>query len=136
MNNSILKISDAASIGIHAMLLIANNKGLHTSAKDIAIQLSVSENHLAKILQRLVKAGMITSTRGPKGGFQLTKDSKEITLLEIYEAIDGPLQTSTCILGKKVCISSSCTILGDLITSINTLVKEKFTNTTLSDLQF
>lgn len=128
--NSILRISDAASIAFHTMYILASNNDKLFSTKEIALTLNVSENHLAKVLQRLAKVGLVSSARGPKGGFVLGKKPQEITLLDIYEVIDGPLNPATCLIGKPVC-NNNC-ILGDLIESINKKVTEQFKSTKLS----
>jgi len=58
-----------------------------TIAKEYGIPLE----YLLKILQQLVKAGVLRSKRGPRGGFTLSKPAEEINLLEIIESVDGPL---------------------------------------------
>lgn len=52
---------------------------------------SISMEYLHKILQELVKADVLKSKRGPTGGFSLARDSKEISMLQVIEAVDGPL---------------------------------------------
>ena len=66
-----LKISEAASLALHTMVYLAGDPSAHYPAGRLAEALCVSEAHLAKVLQRLVKAGMLVSVRGPKGGFRL-----------------------------------------------------------------
>ena len=65
---SILRISDAASLGIHACALIAENGKKKINVSVMADQLKASKAHLAKVMQRLVKSGIVSSTRGPLGG--------------------------------------------------------------------
>lgn len=130
--SSILKISDAAAIAIHTMVLLASDKNKSFSNKEIALKLNASENHLSKILQRLTKNGLVESIRGPKGGFKISKGPEEITILSIYEAIDGPLEPTNCLMGAPVC-NGNC-VLGDLLSSINLKVKDYFENKTLKDL--
>lgn len=97
------KMSEASSVALHAALLMAKAPGKSHTAHDIAELLTVSEATLAKALQRLVKAGVISSTRGPKGGFVMARDPKGITLLEVYEAIEGRLTPTQCLLSRPVC---------------------------------
>lgn len=131
MSGSLLKISEAASIALHAMIVLAKNRDKLTSVKDIAAQLDVSANHLSKVMQRLNKAGFIESIKGFNGGFRLSVEPEDVTFLEIYESFDGKLKASSCLLAKNEC-KGNC-IFGDLILSINAQVKEKFENTKLSD---
>jgi len=128
---SIIKISEAASIGLHAMTYIALHSDEPVSTKEIANSFEISVNHLSKVLQRLVKAGLLESLKGPLGGFVLTKECDNITFLEIYEAIDGPIKTGCCLFGKTVCNSSEC-IMGNFLNQTNKNVKEFFGNKKLS----
>ena len=77
------------------------------TAAVMADGLSASEAHLAKVLQRLAKAGLVTGTRGPGGGFRLTRPAKEISAREVYEAIEGRLQVERCMVGKPLCRRSA-----------------------------
>lgn len=131
MSGSLLKISEAASIALHAMIVLAKSRDKLTSVKDIAAQLDVSANHLSKVMQRLNKAGFIESIKGFNGGFRLSVEPEDVTFLQIYEAFDGKLKTSSCLLSKNEC-KGNC-IFGDLIESVNSQVKTKFENTKLSD---
>jgi Rrf2 family protein len=131
--SSILKISEAAAIALHTMVLLSANRGGLYSTRKIASILEVSEHHLAKVLQRLVRAGMIRSIRGPRGGFVMAKKADEILLLDIYEAIDGPLEPDNCLMIKPSCGGSHC-LLGDLLVSVNNQVRSYLRNNRLSDL--
>lgn len=131
MSGSILKISEAASIALHAMIELAKNQDKLVSVKEIAAKLNVSANHLSKVMQRLTKAGLIESIKGFNGGFKLSVKPEKISFLEIYEIFDGKLKGSNCLLSHNDC-KSNC-IFGDLISSINKQVKDKFAKTKLSD---
>lgn len=131
MSGSILKISEAASMALHAMIELAQNQDKLVSVKEISTKLDVSANHLSKVMQRLNKAGFIESIKGFNGGFRLAQNPDELTFLEIYELFDGKLKSSNCILDKHHC-GEKC-IFGDLVVSINKQVKERFEKTKLSD---
>jgi Rrf2 family protein len=135
MTQSLLKISEAASLGIHTMCLLAaktETSNAEGKVTELAKALDVSENHLAKVMQRLAKKGLVNSTRGPKGGFSLAKQPAEITLLNIYEAIEGPLPNKTCLLDRKTC-GGKC-VLGSLVETMNREIKEHFEKTTLANV--
>lgn len=131
MSGSILKISEAASIALHAIMILAKNQDKLMAVKDIAAQLDVSANHLSKVMQRLTKAGYIDSIKGFNGGFRISCDIDKVAFLEIYELFDGKIKDSNCLLSEKKC-QGKC-VLGDLISSLNSQVKEKFKTTKLSD---
>jgi Rrf2 family protein len=127
----VLRISEAASLGLHAMMVLARDSSRMYSAGDLSEVLKVSEAHLAKVLQRLARVGLVKSTRGPHGGFVLGRPADEISLLEVYEAIDGPLGPVECLLHAPVCKGGQC-IFGDLIHSISRQIGEHLAKTKLS----
>jgi len=131
--SNVLKISEAASLAMHTMGLLAARPERMLSTKEVASVLGASEAHLSKVLQRLARVGLVRSIRGPKGGFALGKESHEILLLEVYESIEGPLVSSNCLLGAPVCDGTEC-ILGGLLKSVNKEVKEYLAETKVSDL--
>jgi Rrf2 family protein len=130
---NVLKISEAASLALHAIVYLAENGDHKLSNKDIAAAINASESHLSKVLQRLAKAGMVSSNRGPKGGFMLARPPADITLLEVYEAIEGPMNSSPCLLQSPVCGGDKC-LMGDIIGKLNLEVRSYLTRTRLSDL--
>lgn len=128
----ILKVSEAASLGLHTMAYLAAQPNKRISTHEVAEKLKVSEAHLAKVMQRLGRAGLVVSQRGPKGGFTLAKPPDKITLLEVYEAIEGKLNKTGCLLGKPVC-DGDC-ILGGLLNGLDRQVREYFSTTKLLDI--
>lgn len=103
----ILSLSEAASIAIHGMILVARSDKL-VNVNQIAELTSSSRHHVAKVFQRLVKEGFVNSNRGPSGGFSLKRAPGEITFLEIYEAIEGKIVITRCPLDKPVCPFDKC----------------------------
>ena len=128
----ILNISEAATLALHATVLFAENPDQMISIKDIVLKIPASQAHLSKVLQRLGKVGIVKSTRGPKGGFVLRRKPEEVTLLEVYESIDGPLSMNNCLLDTPVC-SGKC-ILDQVLEDLNNQVYEILNKTRLSDL--
>jgi len=130
---NVLRISNAVSLALHAMVYLAKQPDRLIPTHEIADVHGVSQNHLAKVCQRLEKAGLIQGTRGPNGGFRLAKPAEKITLLDIHEAIDGPFTPSDCLLEKPVCDGNRC-VLDDLIKNVNQQVLRYFSQTTLAHL--
>ncbi len=81
----IVGISEAASIAIHVMVLIARSENNNMNVNKLSELTGASRNHIAKVMQRLVKFNFVKSTRGPSGGFILSKAPSEISLLNIPE---------------------------------------------------
>jgi len=130
---SVLNISDAAALALHAMAFLASKPDRRLAAGEIASELQVSEAHLSKVMQRLAKAGLVKSARGPHGGFVLGRPADEIRLLDAYEAIEGPLGDNHCLLGIPTCGAKRC-ILGNLAEGVNSRVRGYLTKTKLSKL--
>ena len=130
--NSLINISEAASLALHTTVLLAHNGGSAMSARQIAERLQVSEAHLSKVMQRLGKAGLVHSRRGPGGGFTLAADPEETTLLDVFEATEGPMGLHSCICSQPIC-SGEC-ILGDLLVKLGRLANDYLSGTRLSDL--
>jgi Rrf2 family protein len=100
-------MSDAASIAIHAMVLVAKNDTSINVIK-IAELTNTSKHHVAKVMQRLAKDGLVSSQRGPSGGFTLKKNAKEISFLDIYESIEGKIQIQHCFFNTPICPLDRC----------------------------
>ena len=75
--------------------------------KEVAEALDVPKHFLAKILQTLARHNLISSTKGPSGGFYLDERNRRATLRSVVEAIDGPDMFTSCILGLPVCSSAN-----------------------------
>jgi Rrf2 family protein len=128
-----LRISDAAALAFHAMAFLAEHSNDLTTTGNIASTLKVSEAHLSKVLQRLTKDGLVRSIRGPGGGFTLAKQRDKITLLEVFESIEGPLELSDCLFGNSECVGENC-MFGELINSVNHQLKRTLGSRKLSDI--
>ncbi len=115
------------------MVFMAAHPDDVVSTKKIAEVLSASENHLSKVLQRLVHQQLIKSVRGPQGGYMLAHSPEDISVLQVYEAIEGPMRPTSCILKKPVCDGSVC-LFGTLLESTSSMIRTYFASTMISEL--
>jgi Rrf2 family protein len=129
----LLNFSEAASLGLHTMTVLAKNGQQRLTNREIAGLLGASAHHLAKVMQRLAKVGLVDSIRGPQGGFVLGKPAKNITLLDIFEAIEGPVEKAGCLFRNSVCDGGSC-VLGRAVESAHEQLREYLGNSTLDEL--
>lgn len=129
--SNLVKISEAATLALHAALRLAENPDRVLGTGEIARELGVSEAHLSKVLQRLHRAGILSSVRGPQGGFKLAKPAGQVTLLELYETIEGKLETTVCLFGKPVC-GRCCCVLGPLLRETSEKFRHHLQDTTLA----
>ena len=130
----IFKFSEALSLAFHAVVLLSESGSKKMLVKDMAQKMGVSENHLSKVVQRLVKTGIFESSRGRNGGVSLAKKPEEILLFEIYEAIEGPIKLNFCLFKKPICSGGIC-IMGDFLKLTNKMFLEHLKNTKVSDLK-
>jgi Rrf2 family protein len=130
-----LRISDAANLAFHAMLVLSTKSPEEqVSVQELSKKLRVSDNHLSKVMQRLSKAGLVGSRRGPAGGFHLVREPSSIRLSEIYTTIEGPIPDMTCLLEKPIC-EGECCLLGTLLSSVQRQIRDHLVGTTLQDVR-
>ena len=125
----LVHLSEASSLALHSMVLIAQSDS-HINVNMLAKRMNASRNHLAKVLQQLVKFNFLKSVRGPSGGFILGKPASEITLLNIYEAIEGSIDVTDCPLDKQICPFNKC-LMGGMIKDVTVQFRGYFGKQTL-----
>jgi len=87
-----MRVSRSTGYALLAVGYIAKNQGEGVVlSQDISKRYDIPLEYLLKILQQLVRANVLRSKRGPRGGFSLAKPTNKITMLEVIEAVDGPL---------------------------------------------
>src|SRR5437016_13824493 len=102
-----LKLTKKADYGLMAMKHLAEHAPRGAcSAKDVADAYGIPQEALAKILQRLAKAGLLHSQHGINGGYTLARDAAKISAFEVIRTIDGPLFITSCITVRGECDQS------------------------------
>ncbi len=92
-----LKLSTKGQYGVRAMFEIArSHSGGPVAIKEIAARQDVSVAYLEQILNTLRRTGLITSVRGPGGGYLLARQPEEISIGEILRGLDGPIALTAC----------------------------------------
>jgi len=132
---SLLRISEAASLGLHAMVVLASDEEHHHTVKEISDLICASQAHMAKVLQTLTRAGLLESVRGPRGGFRLARAKDGITLLDVLEAIDGKFEPPDCLMTRSVCGQMGC-MFDDLLHRVNGEVREYMESRNLDDVKW
>jgi Rrf2 family protein len=100
-------LSNSCRYGIRAVLYLASKKAGNTKIgiKQISEDLNLPAPFLSKILQNLAKNRILSSTKGPNGGFSILKKPESITLLDIIKIIDGEEVINSCIIHNSSCSS-------------------------------
>jgi Rrf2 family protein len=106
-----MQITRETDYAIRCVDYLSDKWGSVTMVDEISKGKCVPKSFLAKILQKLTKASIVKSYRGVKGGFELARPPKNVTLLDVIEAIQGPVAMNVCALDEAMCdFSSSCAI--------------------------
>lgn len=109
-----LKLTKRADYGLIAMRFLAEHPA-SCSAKDVAEAHGIPPELLAKILQKLVKVGLLLSQHGINGGYVLARDPRTITAFEVIKAIEGPVFLTSCVTTKGACGQTGhCTVQAPL----------------------
>jgi len=99
-----MQITKQADYALRAMRYLATlEPGKRAATSFIAKEEHIPPSFLAKIVSQLSIAGLITTSRGARGGVSLSRPPEEISLLEVVEAIDGPVTLNECVLHPEVC---------------------------------
>ena len=101
---------------------------------EIANNLSVPKHFLGKIMQQIVKEGLLRSTKGPYGGFSLTNDTLTTPLIRLVEITDGVEQFKICVLKLKYCDGSNPCPLHYEMEKLREKLLSVFSQTTIGDL--
>lgn len=125
-----MKLSVRVQYGIQALLELALNfGGGNVLIKDIASSQKVPIRFLEQLLLPLKRGGLAASVRGKSGGYVLAKHPSDITLLDVIEILDGPVELA----GKKM---KKLPVLFEIFEKLEEKMKKELTDITLEDLVF
>jgi Rrf2 family protein len=107
-----MQLTRAADYAVRVMVHLAGcPAGMRATRAELAAGGDVPQHFLSKILQALSRGGLITSKRGVAGGFVLAKPPDEVTLLNVVEAVEGPIVLNVCLSGGPGCErESTCAV--------------------------
>ncbi len=99
-----MRLTRAGDYGLQAIIFLSTKapEG-EASADEIARELHLPSSFLKKILQRLSSTGILRSTKGYDGGFSLSRPPERLSMLDVIEAIDGPICLNVCLHGPGAC---------------------------------
>jgi Rrf2 family protein len=99
-----MQLTRAADYAIRVMIHLAGlPHGTRASRGDLAIAAKCPDQFLSKVLQALTRAGLVTSHRGNTGGFELPEAHNHASVLEIVEAVEGPIHLNVCLAQAGAC---------------------------------
>jgi Rrf2 family protein len=128
-------LSGTAEYALRAVVCLARQPNqAPVRASDLAASVSVPRNYMGKILHDLVRAGILKSTRGKRGGFQLALEPGELTLLQIVTLFDEIGEQRRCLLGRPECSESDPCPVHHRWKECADQVQRFFTDTTVGDV--
>src|SRR6266699_303198 len=131
-----LKLTKKADYGLMAMKHLAEHgHGAACSAKDIAESYGIPQEALAKILQRLVKAGLLVSQHGTNGGYTLARNPEKISAFEVIRAIDGPLFITSCVTVRGECDQTDRCTIREPLRKVNESIEQVLKNIKISQMK-
>jgi Rrf2 family protein len=130
-----LKLGKKADYGLIALQhLAAKAPNEACSAKEIAQAHGMPAELVAKILQRLVKTGLVVSQHGTNGGYVLAKHPSRVTAFEVIRAIEGPLFITSCVTDRKECDHITKCTVREPLRKVNDAIIKALSEVTLSSL--
>lgn len=128
-------LSNTGEYALRAVIYLAEREGDGpVRVEDVATALGVPRNYLSKILHTLVKRGLLSSLRGPKGGFQLAIASEAVSLFEVVAAFDDIDARRACLLGRHACAEGDLCLVHERWAGAATEVTEFFRDTMVGDV--
>ena len=133
-NPRTMKISQASAYAMHALMyMVRHVTQLPVTSRTIAKAEGIPSGYLSKVLRQVVKAGFIRSVRGQDRGYVFAVPPEEISLLQLFEAIEGQLMFDDCPLRHCACggTTENCTIFSQW-TAATRMLKELLAQTTIA----
>lgn len=130
-----MQLSQSTEYAIHSLFYLAVNGDRQTVlVSEIARAQNISESYLAKVFQYLVRAGLVRSYRGAKGGYHLAVSTKEITLKDIVQAVERTSELFTCEHDRKGCDFALDCLISTTMKKAEEKMYEILDEVTLEDL--
>lgn len=126
-------LSQTAEYALRAMVALATRTGEARTTQEIAQASRVPLDYLSKVLNSLVRAGIVSGQRGRGGGFQAVRPAGEITVLEVVSAVDPLRRIRSCPLGLQAHGENLCPLHRKLDDAVRS-VEEAFAATTIQSL--
>jgi FeS assembly SUF system regulator len=129
-----LRMSKLTDYGTVVMTYLAKEKDRLHAVSEIAGQTRVSAPTVSKILKRLVREGLVVSHRGAKGGYSLARPPARISMVEIIDALEGPVGLTECGSSPGLCVQESLCSIRANWQRINGAVRQALASVTLAEM--
>jgi FeS assembly SUF system regulator len=130
----VLRISKLTDYGTVVLAHLAANSGGVCSAAEVASCTGIAVPTVSKLLKSLARSGLVTSTRGANGGYQLARNAREISAADIIDALEGPVSITECSGSDSQCEHEGVCSVGGAWRRVNVAIRSALDDVTLSDL--
>jgi Rrf2 family transcriptional regulator, cysteine metabolism repressor len=130
-----MKISTKIRYGTRAMLELATHYGEGTiELREIAEKEDISPKYLEQVIVPLRTAGLVKSVRGSKGGYTLAKPPSNISLREIFEGLEGPVNLVDCLVDPEACQRTSTCVTREIWKEVSDVIEKVLGSVTLEEM--
>ena len=129
-----LRISKLTDYGTVVLAHLAGEPDVVCSAADVAAATGIALPTVSKLLKSLGRAGLVTSTRGANGGYQLAREPGSISAADVIDALEGPVSITECSASDSHCDYEEVCNVGGAWQRINVAIRRALDEVSLSDL--
>ena len=129
-----LRISKLTDYGTVVLAHLAGASGAVCSAAEVSDTTGIAVPTVSKLLKSLARAGLVTSTRGTNGGYQLARPAHEISAASVIDALEGPVSITECSASDSHCDYESVCNVGNAWQRINVAIRRALEDINLTDL--
>lgn len=129
-----LRISKLTDYGTVVLAHLAMDDGSVVSASDVANATGLATPTVSKLLKTLGRAGLVTSVRGPNGGYRLARAPQQISAADVIDALEGPVSITECSSVDSQCEHEGMCSVGGTWQRINVAIRKALDDVTLLDL--
>jgi FeS assembly SUF system regulator len=130
----VLRISKLTDYGTVLLAHLAARQDAVCSAADVANATGIAVPTVSKLFKSLGRSGLVTSTRGSNGGYQLARDPQDISAADIIDALEGPVSITECSAIDSQCEHEDVCSVGGAWQKVNIAIRRALDDVTLSDL--
>jgi Rrf2 family protein len=131
-----LKLSKKSDYGLIAVKHLAEHQSASAcNTKEIAKAYGIPAELLAKVLQKLVKNGVLVSQHGADGGYALARKASALTAFDVISAIDGPLLITSCVTARGACSQAPTCTVREPLSKVNDIITQALSSVTIASLR-
>lgn len=125
-----LELSNRTGIARQVLIVLAGRDGsTPLKGRDLALAVGTSRTYLPQVVAPILAAGWITSDPGPNGGYRLADSAREATMLDLIEAIEGPIADGRCVLQGSHCDEHEPCVIHDMWARTRAAMTRELRNT-------